>query len=485
MSKHFGKIISILTILVMCVGVIYSPVTVNAKQLDETADGIEFVSVSDEELKAAVITNLEQNNVERVSGNASEKNTVEKSNETADETVSNTDPNNAYMVENGSVVQGEIKIANEMRWYAFELTVKSKISILLQMVEEMDSDLYMFSYNSSTSKLDLIGGSATEGKGTYEFYNEVLDPGTYFWAVSGYDSFGQYAFAYYQSTDVSNEINDSKESATVVSLGTAITGIIDSPYDIDYYKLSVTEPTLIQYSLSTTNGYSLLYAGKDGDQSAIYPISSTQKSYKLMPGTYYFAVRSESGTYSADSAYTVNFRKVGNLSTDSSVNVIGICNDAGVIYETNTSGTVNYVNGNPIDIRYSYVNNLSNSAGGQYYNITIDANAGAHVLLADEFKPEAVYYHNSTRPAMKVGSKAALMLTYYADKEFYRINCWGTGAYSMNTLRENFKYVTVLIDPSTGKLIDIVSFNYYYDFAPVGTNTITYTRPYKLELFSY
>ena len=38
-----------------------------------------------------------------------------------------------------------------------------------------------------------------------------------------------------------------------------------------------------------------------------------------------------------------------------------------------------------------------------------------------------------------------------------------------NNLWQDFKAVTVIIDPSTGKLIDIENFNYYYDYA-VGSN---------------
>ena len=45
--------------------------------------------------------------------------------------------------------------------------------------------------------------------------------------------------------------------------------------------------------------------------------------------------------------------------------------------------------------------------------------------------------------------------------------------------------MTVIIDPSTGKLIDIESFNYYYDYA-VGSNSLTFTRRYpSMTLYKY
>ena len=51
----------------------------------------------------------------------------------------------------------------------------------------------------------------------------------------------------------------------------------------------------------------------------------------------------------------------------------------------------------------------------------------------------------------------------------------------MNTYLADMDSVTVLIDPDTGKLIDIVEFNYFYDFAPVGSNSITWARVYKWD----
>lgn len=114
---------------------------------------------------------------------------------------------------------------------------------------------------------------------------------------------------------------------------------------------------------------------------------------------------------------------------------------------------------------------------------TIDANAGAYALLSGVYEPAAVHYYSSTKPAMQVSSRPALMLTFYDDSNFYRIHCTGSVAYSMNTLWEDLNLVTVLIDPDTGKLIDIVEFNYYYDFAPVGTNYITWTRSYTMTYY--
>lgn len=77
---------------------------------------------------------------------------------------------------------------------------------------------------------------------------------------------------------------------------------------------------------------------------------------------------------------------------------------------------------------------------------------------------------------MAVSSRYVLSLTFTGNR-LYRIHNFCTGAYSMNNFSQDFDAVNVLIDPATGKLVDILEFNYYYDFAPVGSNKILFTRP--------
>lgn len=242
----------------------------------------------------------------------------------------------------------------------------------------------------------------------------------------------------------------------------------------------------MKYSISTTADYSLVYKGKSGSNAAIYKVGNEDDKVLIMPGVYYFAVLSKNNTYSATSEYTVNFTKVHELSSDTSAKVIGICQEAGIVFQTNSTGSVYYVNGNPIDISYSYSNSSSNSAGSQSYNISIKDRDDVYAYLGDDaLAPAAIYYMKSTRPAMNVGSRAALELTFYSNSNFYSVHCRCTGAYKENNLWQDFKAVTVIIDPSTGKLIDIESFNYYYDYA-VGSNSLTFTRRYpSMTLYKY
>lgn len=447
------------------------------------------VSVSDEEtIEPESLSEINYNVIEHELSDAfyvDENSLVSVVSETDVLELDNTNPNNAYVISNDTIWNGNIENPNEYRWYAFQVSELSKATAFLQMSENLDADMYLFQLNEETMGLDIIGGSANDGVGNYEYFSDVLEEGIYFLAVNGYESVGTFSFMFFMSSqDAIYELNDSEQNATDFSFGSSMTGVIDTPLDYDFYKITLTQPAIIKYSMTSTDSYQFSYMGCDSSDGHLYSVPGNNNYIKALPGTYYFAVYSnDTSNYSATSTYTVSFSKIGNVSSDSSVYIKGICESAGIIFESNATGTVSYVNGNLININYSYVQNYSNSAGGQYYNITINPNAGEQVVYVEGYEPAAVYYHSSTKPAMHVSSRPALKLTYYCDNIFYRINCWGTGAYSMNTFRQDFNVVTVLVDPETGNLIDIVEFNYYYDFAPVGTNYITWTSPYTMTLY--
>ena len=59
--------------------------------------------------------------------------------------------------------------------------------------------------------------------------------------------------------------------------------------------------------------------------------------------------------------------------------------------------------------------------------------------------------------------------------DFYKIHCRATGAYVANNYNRDLFFATVLINPNTGKLVDIEYFNYYYDYIG-GSNSMTFTR---------
>ena len=106
---------------------------------------------------------------------------------------------------------------------------------------------------------------ASDGAGVEEFSTDVLTDGLYFVAISGYDSTGNFAFAYIESTaDVQYETNDTADTAASVSLDSDIVGVIDNPYDFDYYSFTLEKPTVVRYSITTEDDYKLAYVGSTG-----------------------------------------------------------------------------------------------------------------------------------------------------------------------------------------------------------------------------
>lgn len=490
-KKLFAKIISLTLVSALSLNFIFSSFELCAHAEEETPSTeddantqIEYLQFSEEEMEMA-------NMPEEKTANVLEKNidnTImldEEANLYAARDLNpNTDPLYAYLATNDVVYQKTLETENEMRWYAFEISSKSKVTILLQMVDSLDADLYMFSYHQSDNSLHMIGGSASYGTGVMEYYNTVLDAGIYYFAISAYEGTGDFAFAFYENNyDADYEINDTSETATSISMDTKISAIIDCPYDVDYYKITVSQPKIMEYQISSSNNYTLIYAKKEGDEASIKNISGKQNQVKIMPGTYYFAVYSDNSLYSGTAPYTITFNTVLDI-MDSSISIIGVCKEANIIFQSDALGENCYVNGNKIDISYSYSYATSNSAGHQSYNIKINHRSDVHAVVSDTAaRPSAVTYLGSTRPAMSVSNGPALMLMYTSNSDFYAIHCVGTEAYEENTYWDEMDIVQVLVDPSTGKLIDIISVNYFYDIAPVGTNKISIANNYVMTYY--
>lgn len=411
------------------------------------------------------------------------------------ESQENTDPNNAYLVEHGNVVQGELTKTSEMRWYGFILDKSSKVSIELQTVPEVDGDVYLFELNQDTYELNVIGGSATSGYGINEYCSQILDPGIYYFAVSAYEGNGQFAFAFYATQDMSNEVNDTLSNAAAVSVNSTITGVIDNPYDQDYYTFTLTSPVLMSMT-ATTGEYEFGFLKVDGS-GKIYKISKKEDMYQFDAGTYYFVVRSTDGTYDANSSYSIKLNKIVNIADDPNSFYYMVNEKAKIVFQSDANGGRMYVNGNPIDISYNYKVDASTSAGTQKYDITMSnapdlrAKIYQNQFMFDDAE-QTIYYGMTMPDAVNYiyGSKGvgptgnALELSLYSTENFYKIHCRCTGAYASNNLYKDLNFVTVFINPDTGKLVDIEHINYFYEYAS-GSNSMSFTRPHSRDTKYY
>lgn len=403
----------------------------------------------------------------------------------------NTDPNNAYLVENEYIVQGTLTEKSEMRWYGFILNQSSKASIMLQMVSAVDADLYLFGLDQTSNTLNLIGGSATSGLGVSEYCSEVLDEGIYYFAVSAYEGNGQYAFAFYATQDVNYEVNDAIVDAAEVGVNSTITGVIDSPYDRDYYKFTLPSP-IIMHMETNTGDYEFGFQSVDS-AGKIYKISQKEDMYQFDAGTYYFIVHSTLGTYNANKTYSIKLNKIANIANSTSSFYYMVNEKAKIVFQSDAAGNNMYVNGNPIDISYSYNVDASNSNGSQRYNITMSNSSNLRAkIYQNQFifddaettiyygmtMPDTVNYLGGSKGVGPTGNVLELSLYSLNPENFYKIHCVCSGAYAANNLYKDLNFATVFINPNTGKLVDIQHINYFYDYA-TGSNSMTFTRPYS------
>lgn len=67
-----------------------------------------------------------------------------------DEVYENTNPNYAYGVAANTEYTGSITTEGEIRWYAFDITEQTKVSILIRSVETLDADIFLFKLDTST-----------------------------------------------------------------------------------------------------------------------------------------------------------------------------------------------------------------------------------------------------------------------------------------------------------------------------------------------
>ena len=403
----------------------------------------------------------------------------------------NTDPNYAYLVENGDIVQGNLTQTGEMRWYGFILNQTSKVSIMLEAASSVDADLYVFKLDENTYNLDLIGGSASTGIGIMERYSSILGAGIYYFAIDAYEGNGQYTFAFYATNDLNNEVNDTVATAATIGVNSTVTGVIDNPYDIDYYKFTLTAPMIMSMSKTVGNYKFDFLLGSSS--AGIYRVSQTEELYEFEAGTYYIRIYSPDGSYSVNTQYSINLNKIANIAADANSFCYMVNKPAKIVFQTDPNGGRMYVNGNPIDVSYSYYNDASNSAGTQIYDISMQNSSKLRAkIYQDQFMyddwettayfamtmPDTVRYLSGNRGVGPTGIEALQLSIYTSDaSNFYKIHCRATGAYAANNLNRDLFFATVLINPNTGKLVDIEYYNYYYDYIG-GSNSMTYTRPY-------
>lgn len=402
-----------------------------------------------------------------------------------DDEEDNTHPNNAVEILNGERKTNSLN-TDEFRWYYFTIETLSKLTIYLEMDDTIDADLYLLQLNTDSGELSIIGNSLNEGTGVDEAIAGKIDAGTYFIAVSGYEGSGDFSLGFYTSTrDVAYEFNDTFSTATEVSGVydiSGLKGVIDSPYDIDCYKLTLSEASAVRFELKyTSDKYVVFYYNAGG---RIYEIKDNL--YALSEGTHYFVVMSTDGSYSSTRDYTLYISTIAPISTDPTATRYAVCDRANIVFQFSEARTNYYVNGNEIDFSYAY-NKKTSSVN---YDISLERTSNFNVCIYETEEtsfpleaqmtiPEAIYILNSSFTGIK--NKYVLVLSVFdRSTPCYRIHVRGTGSSSDKTCWKNLNMANLYIDPNTGKVVDIEWYNYFYENLDY---RISFTRPYTTKYY--
>ena len=91
----------------------------------------------------------------------------------------NTDPTNAYGVKPNTEYSGILTQEGEARWYAFDISNLTKISIFIKSDKNVDADVFMLKLNTDLMQLENTNLSATN-MGEEEYFSYVIEEGIYF-----------------------------------------------------------------------------------------------------------------------------------------------------------------------------------------------------------------------------------------------------------------------------------------------------------------
>ena len=232
----------------------------------------------------------------------------------------NTDPNNAYGLTANTEYSGVIAKEGEVRWYAFDISTMTKVSMLIRTQSSMDPDIFLFKLNTNSMALESTNLSATN-LGTEEYFTCVIGEGIYYFAVLGSSGSGAFILDFFENTNyVDREINDTVAAAQIIGSEAGLiegsaTGIIDTMRDVDYYKVVLNTPALVNIKFRSPQNHVLMWVNTDSSADRIVYDNGDNI---LGAGEHYLAVYNTKGEFFlGEGTYTISINViVGGLTKD-------------------------------------------------------------------------------------------------------------------------------------------------------------------------
>lgn len=266
----------------------------------------------------------------------------------------NTDPNYAYAVNPDKEYSGNIQNEKEVRWYAFNISQTSKVSILVIPDTSLDADVLMFKLDQSTMQLTPTDMNASAGvTGEDEYFSYVMEEGVYYFAIYGYSGTGSYILDFFCNANYFDlEINDVIESSQIIPYEGTFSGTIDTTRDVDFYKINLSKPVFLQVSFTGRVNYNFQWILTSEDE--VITLYDNQ-TFLLSSGTHYFRIYSPQSLYSPSEKYTIGLKaiQIDDPSDPANTEIAPATEIANWNYtldNTNNTITLNYYIGSDTDV---------------------------------------------------------------------------------------------------------------------------------------
>ncbi len=213
-----------------------------------------------------------------------------------------------YSISLNSSYSDVLTTAVPEKWYVFTVSSATKFTTLLQHAAPTNSniDIELYRMPTGTSSYSFAAGSYYAGASP-EQLSEMAVPGSYLLMVRaiGAVSGGGFSFGSFSSTGAdSNEPDDNLWQAKVQAPTASTTGNLDTGSDQDFRKITLASADFINYKIVGGNYQAQLFYSS-GASALVLP-NNTIGRLNLPAGTYYWGIKSPTGTGGSGVPYTLS-----------------------------------------------------------------------------------------------------------------------------------------------------------------------------------
>ena len=183
-------------------------------------------------------------------------------------------------------VSGTIDFGNDVDYFRIDISTPTSVNIFTTGNLNTVGTLY----NGTNT---VLRSNNDSGEGRNFLILRRLDPGTYYIEVGGFRSRSTGDYALYVLTD---DHNNTIETATTLPLNTSVSGTIAPADDVDYFSIIISTPVFVNiFTTGNLNTVGRLY---DGTNTSFQFDNNSGEEFnflilhRLDPGTYYIQVES-------------------------------------------------------------------------------------------------------------------------------------------------------------------------------------------------